>query len=151
MTRRESLQVAALALGCLCARSVTGAPPVETSTSSRTPELPREAYVLKAPGVAVDLAKAAALKSTGDAALIRDGSVRLVIIRTGRNTYRALSSACTHAGRPVAYNKQRKILQCVNFHHAAFDLDGRVVKGPAPKPLVAYRTRVDQGILLITL
>lgn len=153
ISRRESIKRAAFLVGGLCA---CGSSPAETllhSTSSLTPVLEESAYAVLGKKIKVDLDKAKYLTANGDAALLKDPQrqLNLVIIRLGRNKYKVLTASCTHAGRPLAYNRHRKILQCVNFHHSIFDLDGKVVKGPAPDPIKAHTAQVNKGFLTIEL
>lgn len=153
ISRRESIKRTAFLVGGLCACGSSPAGTLLHSTSSLTPVLEESAYEVLEKQIDVDLARARYLTSNGDAALLNDPKrqLNLVIIRLGRNKYKVLTAACTHAGRPLAYNRHRKILQCVNFHHSIFDLDGKVVKGPAPDPIKTHVAQVNKGILTIAL
>lgn len=53
---------------------------------------------------------------------------------------------CTHVGCPVNWSPQaqRFFSPC---HGGVFDIDGRVLAGPPPRPLDRYETRIENGIL----
>ena len=65
----------------------------------------------------------------------------LVLSRGADGSFRALSSRCTHLGCQV--RPTRRFLTCP-CHGSTFDMEGRVVRGPAPKPLPGYRV-VETG------
>ena len=54
----------------------------------------------------------------------------LIIVRPDRHRYCALSGLCTHFPRPLTYIPARRVLQCNNFNHSIFDLEGNVREGP---------------------
>lgn len=56
----------------------------------------------------------------------------------------AISAVCTHLGCIVKWQEERKMLFCP-CHAARFDLDGRVLGGPAPAPLEIYPVTVADG------
>ena len=60
----------------------------------------------------------------------------------------AFSSRCTHRGCPVRYvpRSDRFICPC---HGAIFGPDGRLLGGPAPRPLDRYRALVHAGTVYI--
>ena len=47
-----------------------------------------------------------------------------------------------HGGQTVSYNRKRHLLQCNNFNHSNFGLDGSVIKGPAETSLKSYPVRL---------
>jgi Rieske Fe-S protein len=153
ITRRDSIQRTAWLLGGLCACQMSQGADVPHSTSSFTPVLEEGSYEVREKQIRVDLGKTKMLSSNGDAVILNDQQhqLNLVVIRLGPEKYKVLTAACTHAGRPLAYNRHRKVLQCVNFHHSIFDLEGRVVKGPAPDPIKTYAAQTSRGVLTIAL
>jgi cytochrome b6-f complex iron-sulfur subunit len=61
----------------------------------------------------------------------------------------ALDAKCTHEGCTVQYLSGDKLVWCA-CHNGRFDLDGRVVSGPPPRPLPRYATeRLEDGGILI--
>lgn len=71
------------------------------------------------------------------------------VIRRGGQIF-ALSSVCTHKGCKVrAQADQSFFCRC---HKSAFDREGRVVSGPAPRPLPRLAVKTgDDGHLLVNL
>ena len=71
------------------------------------------------------------------------------VIRRGGQVF-ALSSICTHKGCKVrAQPDQSFFCRC---HKSAFDRGGRVVSGPAPRPLPRLAVKTgDDGRLLVNL
>lgn len=53
---------------------------------------------------------------------------------------------CTHVGCPVHWNDkaQRFFSPC---HGGVFDIEGRVLAGPPPRPLDRYTVKIEDGIL----
>jgi len=49
----------------------------------------------------------------------------------------SISSICTHLGCSVNWEQAREDFECP-CHGSIFDKDGRVKKGPAPRPLESY-------------
>lgn len=57
----------------------------------------------------------------------------VIVVRTPQG-FRAFSAICTHLGCIVQWDAGRKQIACP-CHAGYFDLDGRVVTGPPPRPL----------------
>jgi nitrite reductase/ring-hydroxylating ferredoxin subunit len=123
------------------------------STNCDTPDLSPDCLTFGEDRVVVDLAKAPELAVAGHAANLidRERSVDLIVVRVEAGIYCALSRFCTHAGRTLAYIRTRKLLQCTNFNHSLFELNGRVRKGPAELPLASHPVRLRDGMLEIDL
>jgi Rieske Fe-S protein len=103
-------------------------------------------------GLTIDLLKAPSLREVGSAAYVVNeaGSLQLIVVHAEKRTYRVLSRLCTHGGQVISYNRERGMLQCNNFNHAIFLLDGRVWKGPAEKPLKSYGVVLVENALVIS-
>jgi Rieske Fe-S protein len=52
-------------------------------------------------------------------------------------TYRALSGTCTHLGCTVQYRNDLREVWCA-CHNGIYDLNGRNVSGPPPRPLDVF-------------
>jgi cytochrome b6-f complex iron-sulfur subunit len=70
-----------------------------------------------------------------------DSTPVLVINRPGAG-FIAVSRVCTHLGCLVDFNKAQGRIICP-CHGAVFDLDGKVLSGPPPKPLPKIPLRVE--------
>jgi len=60
----------------------------------------------------------------------------------------AFSPSCTHLGCAYHWEESKKVFLCP-CHTSAFSIDGKVLSGPAPRPLDRYAVRVDHGHILI--
>lgn len=65
------------------------------------------------------------------------------LVRRGRRLV-AFDPRCTHLGCPYAWNDRDRVFECV-CHGGVFDLDGRVLDGPPPRPLDRWPVRLDRG------
>jgi len=72
-------------------------------------------------------------------AIVPLGTERVIVFEDSRGNLRALSAKCTHEGCTVQYKRDESVIWCA-CHNGRFDLDGRVLSGPPPRPLAAYRT-----------
>ncbi len=76
-----------------------------------------------------------------------DSTPVLVINRPGAG-FIALSRVCTHLGCLVDFNKAQSRIICP-CHGAVFDLDGKVLSGPPPRPLPKIPLKVEGDSLVI--
>jgi menaquinol-cytochrome c reductase iron-sulfur subunit len=60
----------------------------------------------------------------------------------------AFTPTCTHLGCAYHWDEQAKNFLCP-CHTSVFSIDGKVLSGPAPRPLDRYVTKIDQGKVLI--
>ncbi len=73
----------------------------------------------------------------------------VIIIHPSENQYVALSSICTHQGCTVAYNASTNELPCP-CHGSRFNINGKVLNGPAQRDLKKYTVKVDGSELIIS-
>jgi thiosulfate dehydrogenase [quinone] large subunit len=94
------------------------------------------------PGVIAQVSKVPA-NSAADFTLPSNGDPG-VLVHLDNGKFVAYDAACTHAGCPVSYNPNSKLLLCP-CHGAAFDpaKDAAVVQGPAQTPLTSVPIHVD--------
>jgi len=64
------------------------------------------------------------------------------VVKTGEQQVVAFSPVCTHLGCAVSWNAGDKTFACP-CHTSSFSPDGKVVAGPAPRPLDRFDVRVD--------
>ena len=72
----------------------------------------------------------------GDGAVVRMGAKRLAVYRDPAGDLHAVSPVCTHLGCLVKFNAAESSWDCA-CHGSRFAVDGRVLSGPATKPLAA--------------
>jgi cytochrome b6-f complex iron-sulfur subunit len=71
-------------------------------------------------------------------AIVALGSERVLVFRDPQQRLRACSAKCTHEGCTVQYKADESLIWCA-CHNGRFDLDGRVLSGPPPRALAAYK------------
>ncbi len=71
----------------------------------------------------------------------------VIVIRTPQG-FRAFSAICTHLGCIVTWDAARHLVACP-CHAGLFDLNGRVVGGPPPRPLTEYGVAVVNNEVMI--
>jgi nitrite reductase/ring-hydroxylating ferredoxin subunit len=70
----------------------------------------------------------------GEARAVRDGLGKAGAFRDERGTLHAVSLRCTHLGCLLRWNAAERSWDCP-CHGSRFDPDGKVLEGPATKPL----------------
>ncbi len=87
--------------------------------------------------------------------ILRFGAEPVILLRLSESEYRAYSATCTHLDCIVEYRKKDQLIWC-NCHDGKYDLQGRNVGGPPPRPLTAYQVGVVEqadgrpGTLVVT-
>ncbi len=77
--------------------------------------------------------------------IVRFGAEPVLLIRLGERDFRAFAATCTHLDCVVEYQKHERRIWC-NCHNGEYDLTGRNVAGPPPKPLTAFQVHLtDSG------
>lgn len=74
---------------------------------------------------------------------------KAVIVRRDAAGLVAYSAVCTHLGCLVKWESSKKEFLCP-CHAAVFDAEGRVVSGPAPAPLPAYKVKEVGGKVYVS-
>ena len=73
--------------------------------------------------------------------IVRFGAEPVILLKVTEGEYRAFSATCTHLDCIVGYQKDRSRIFC-NCHGGVYDLNGRNVSGPPPRPLIAYKVNL---------
>ncbi len=81
--------------------------------------------------------------------LVRFGNKPVLLIRQPDGELRAFDGTCTHLDCTVQYRKDMGAIWCA-CHNGKYDLTGRNVAGPPPKPLEEYRVVVKQDEVYIS-
>jgi cytochrome b6-f complex iron-sulfur subunit len=76
-----------------------------------------------------------------NAKIFRFGSRPGLLLRTKEGEYRAFSATCTHLSCTVQYRTDLHEIWCA-CHNGLYDLNGRNVSGPPPRPLENYQVHV---------
>jgi cytochrome b6-f complex iron-sulfur subunit len=135
MDRQEFLAQAGRLAACLCLAGCGNT----SGGLVAVPEVPKTDFSL-------DLAQAkfADLQRIG-------GSVYenlILVVRTGQAEFVAVTQYCTHSAGVLAYVPATQIFRCP-VHQSAFDLAGRVLEGPAMRPLKRYQTELRGNLLRV--
>ena len=72
----------------------------------------------------------------------------ILLFMTDSGTYTAIGTLCTHQGCTVRPGKNVLICPC---HGSSFDLEGRVLRGPAQRPLNTYLVEIEGEELWVVL
>jgi menaquinol-cytochrome c reductase iron-sulfur subunit len=70
------------------------------------------------------------------------------VVKESPQSVVAFSPQCTHLGCVYHWDDAQTLFTCP-CHASAFSVDGKVLTGPAPRPLDRYVSKVDSGKLLI--
>ena len=75
-------------------------------------------------------------------------TVVVYVVRETDTDVTAFDIHCTHLGCPLSYSSgaQRFVCPC---HGGTFDIEGLVMGGPPPRPMMRYETQVVDGNLMI--
>jgi len=70
------------------------------------------------------------------------------LVKNGDHSVTAFNPACTHLGCAYHWDTGSKEFICP-CHASIFSIDGKVLAGPAPRPLDRYSTKIQDGKILI--
>ncbi len=98
--------------------------------------------------VAVPLGKAPKLREVGGSMMTRIRGKELLLVRDGPDSARTFEGKCSHEQCDVNYVPDQQKIECP-CHDAFFDMSGKVLAGPPPRPLETYPTIVDGDRILI--
>jgi menaquinol-cytochrome c reductase iron-sulfur subunit len=68
------------------------------------------------------------------------------VVKNSDSSIVAFGPACTHLGCPYHIENGQFVCPC---HTSVFSFDGKVVSGPAPRPLDRYETKIENNRLEI--
>ena len=77
------------------------------------------------------------------ARIVKFNKTPIVIVHTAEDQIKAYSAICTHLGCVVQYNNEERNFHC-NCHGSIFDLNGKNISGPAPKPLIPFKVELKE-------
>lgn len=80
--------------------------------------------------------------------IVKFGNKPALLVRVSDTEWKAFSAVCTHLNCTVQYSDTRREIWCA-CHNGTYDLTGRVVSGPPPKPLdeLAVNVRGDEVVI----
>ncbi|MGH9369167.1 MAG: ubiquinol-cytochrome c reductase iron-sulfur subunit [Thermoanaerobaculia bacterium] len=82
------------------------------------------------------------------ARIVPVGGKAVLLLRTASGDLRALTATCTHLACTVQYRPDRADIWCA-CHNGVYDINGRNVSGPPPRPLskLEVNVRADRVVL----
>jgi cytochrome b6-f complex iron-sulfur subunit len=78
------------------------------------------------------------LNKVGGSVTVETSAGKVVVARTGEDSFAAISAVCTHKGGPLKYDEKTQIFVC-SSHNSKFNSDGSVAKGPAKEPVKSFK------------
>ena len=86
---------------------------------------------------------------TDSGQIVKFGSKPVILVRTPEGAFKAFNATCTHLDCTVQYSKEKGIIWCA-CHNGQYDLTGRNIGGPPPKPLEEFRVVIQGDEVLIS-
>jgi Rieske Fe-S protein len=81
---------------------------------------------------------------------LKFGSQPGILVRTPAGELRAFTAVCTHLACTVQYREEKQDIWCA-CHNGIYDLNGKNVSGPPPRPLDPYKVQVaTDGKILVS-
>ena len=147
-TRRQfCVRAATLALGGSAIGTVLAGCSSPTSPSS-VPSLPVLNATAVGSGATLAIDASSPLATVGGAALVQTPFNAFLVSRTTAKAFVALTAICTHQTCTITgFGSQQYVCPC---HGSTFDVNGRVLGGPAPFALHQYATQYTNGVLTIS-
>src|SRR3989338_8168324 len=84
----------------------------------------------------------------GSSKIVKFGKRPIIFIHTPSGEFLALAATCTHLDCIVQYRKDMGAIWCA-CHNGKYDLNGRNISGPPPKPLEQYQVKVIQDDIFV--
>lgn len=81
--------------------------------------------------------------------IFKFGSKPALLVRTPDGDYRAFTAVCTHLNCTVQYRSDLHEIWCA-CHNGLYDLSGRNVSGPPPRPLETFQVNVQGEDIVVT-
>ena len=81
--------------------------------------------------------------------IFKFGSKPALLVRRADGTYLAFSAVCTHLNCTVQYRADLHEIWCA-CHNGLYDLEGRNVSGPPPRPLQVFEVHVQGEDVVVT-
>ena len=81
--------------------------------------------------------------------IVRFGKKPILVIRKDNGDFRALSATCTHLDCNVQYKTDTKQIWCA-CHNGFYNIEGKNISGPPPKPLAQYQVNISENKIIIS-
>ncbi len=81
--------------------------------------------------------------------IVKFGRKPVILIRMDNGDFRAFSATCTHLDCIVQYRDDTKRIWCA-CHNGIYDLKGKNVSGPPPRPLTEFTVNVVNNNVFVS-
>ena len=81
--------------------------------------------------------------------IFRFGNQPGILVKTPAGELRAFGATCTHLNCTVQYREEKQDIWCA-CHNGVYDLNGKNVSGPPPRPLESYKTFVKGEQIVVS-
>jgi Rieske Fe-S protein len=81
--------------------------------------------------------------------IFKFGSKPALLVHTADDEWKAYTAVCTHLNCTVQYREDLHQIWCA-CHNGTFDLQGRNVSGPPPRPLDTFQVNVQGEDVIVT-
>jgi len=81
--------------------------------------------------------------------IFKFGSKPGIVIKTATGDIKAFSASCTHLDCIVQYDPNQKAITCA-CHNGKYDLTGKNISGPPPRPLEEFTVNVKGDDITVT-
>lgn len=156
MKRRKFLKTsgALVAVGCTCGGMLNSC--TMLSGVSNTPAAPADSYQILSDKLIINPAKIPSLNEKIASVKFEvekeDGEMlKLLVSKVSADNFIVVENACTHGQRELEYKPDEQIIQCTSFGHSQYSVEGKVLKGPAPKDLKVFSPEFENGHIVIDL
>jgi Rieske Fe-S protein len=135
------------AVGGTLTTALQGCAGVASGSAVSAPALPVLAATAASGGITLAVDASSPLATVGGAALVQSSRGSFLVSRTGPDTFSAVTAVCTHQACTVtSFADRNYVCPC---HGSRYDTAGRVVNGPAARPLQSFSTQFAGGTLTI--
>lgn len=150
MSRREFVSIVAAAAGTIMG-AIVGIPAIGYLIAPALQKVAAEAWIPVGPLANFQVGVPTLFnfnRTTIDGWVQTVNSYGVFIIKNQDGSILALSNKCTHLSCRVNWKPEESAYICP-CHDAYFDINGGIIKGPQPRPLDKYVTKIENDNLSI--
>ena len=85
----------------------------------------------------------------GSSKIFKFGKKPMILVRSKTGNFHALSATCTHLDCVVQFRGDMDAIWCA-CHNGKYDLSGRNISGPPPKPLTPFVVKLVKGEIFVS-
>ncbi len=81
--------------------------------------------------------------------IFKFGSKPGILVQTAGGEYRAFSAICTHLDCTVQFKPDERLIWCA-CHNGRYDLTGKNISGPPPRPLEEFKVNIRGDEIVVS-